>query len=82
MPNLWSRQYMPLNYVDNNAFSDVIDVIGMEELSLVVDNLPNNKAAELLGIFNELWKHCDKEVLVCLLRLLNLCLSQGAVLNP
>ncbi|KAG9306908.1 hypothetical protein G9A89_000776 [Geosiphon pyriformis] len=67
---------MPLDYVDNNAFSGVMNKIGMEKLSLVVDNLLNDKAAELLGIPNELWKHCSEKVLTCLLRLLNLCLSQ------
>ncbi|KAG9286600.1 hypothetical protein G9A89_005368 [Geosiphon pyriformis] len=81
IPNLWAHQYMSLNYVDNGAFSGVIVDIGMEELSLVVDNLLNNKAAGLSGIPNKLWKHCGKEVLVCLLKLLNLCLSISAVPN-
>ncbi|KAG9302272.1 hypothetical protein G9A89_008763 [Geosiphon pyriformis] len=52
---------MPLNYVNDDVFSDVIVDIGMEELSLV--------------------KHCGGEVLVCLLKLLNLYLSMGAVSN-
>ncbi|KAG9289961.1 hypothetical protein G9A89_010267 [Geosiphon pyriformis] len=60
---------MPLDYVDDDAFSGVMVDIGMEKLSLAVDNLPNNKA------------HCGEEVLVCLLKLLNLCLSMSAVLN-
>ncbi|KAG9292961.1 hypothetical protein G9A89_016323 [Geosiphon pyriformis] len=72
---------MPLNYVDDNAFSDVIVNIGMEKLSLVVDNLPNDKAARLSGMPNEFWKHCGGEILACFLNLLNLCLSMGAVLN-
>ncbi|KAG9295517.1 hypothetical protein G9A89_013546 [Geosiphon pyriformis] len=54
MSDLWSCQYMPLNYVDDNAFSGVIKEIDMKELSLVVGNLPNKKAAGLLGIPNEL----------------------------
>ncbi|KAG9297868.1 hypothetical protein G9A89_006809 [Geosiphon pyriformis] len=37
--------------------------IGMEELSLVIDNLPNNKTAKLLEISNELWKHCVNKVM-------------------
>ncbi|KAG9292500.1 hypothetical protein G9A89_001573 [Geosiphon pyriformis] len=79
--DLWAQQYRSLNYVDNNAFFDVMVGIGMEELSLVVDELPNNKAARLSGIPNELWKHCGGEILACLLKLLNLCLSMGAVSN-
>ncbi|KAG9303716.1 hypothetical protein G9A89_018613 [Geosiphon pyriformis] len=54
MPNLWSHQYMLLNYVNDNAFSGVMKEIDMEELSLVVDNLPNEKAAELPEIPNKL----------------------------
>ncbi|KAG9307784.1 hypothetical protein G9A89_023349 [Geosiphon pyriformis] len=64
IPDLWTRQYMPLNYVDDNAFSGTINEIGIEELSLVVDNLLNNKA-----------KCCDGEILACFLKLLKLCLS-------
>ncbi|KAG9298580.1 hypothetical protein G9A89_002527 [Geosiphon pyriformis] len=79
MPDFWSQQYMSLNYVNDNAFSDVMNKIGLEKLSLIVDNLPNDKAAGL-KILNKLWKHCGEEVLVCLLRLLNLCLSLSAVL--
>ncbi|KAG9287178.1 hypothetical protein G9A89_001586 [Geosiphon pyriformis] len=72
---------MPLNYVDDDAFFGTMNEIGMEELSLVIDNLPNNKAVELLEISNKLWKHCGGEVLVCLLKLLNLYLSIEAVSN-
>ncbi|KAG9293947.1 hypothetical protein G9A89_019285 [Geosiphon pyriformis] len=79
MPDLWARQYMPLDYIVNDAFFGVINEIGMKELSLVVDNLPNDKAAELLRIPNKLWKHCGKKILTCLLRLLNLCLSISSV---
>ncbi|KAG9285432.1 hypothetical protein G9A89_010907 [Geosiphon pyriformis] len=42
---------------------------------VVGDDLPDGKAAGLLGISNELWKHCDKSVLGLLLVLLNSCLS-------
>ncbi|KAG9305497.1 hypothetical protein G9A89_006467 [Geosiphon pyriformis] len=54
---------MSLDYVINDAFSGMMNEIGMEELSLVVNNLPNNKAAGLLEIPNKLWKHCGEEVL-------------------
>ncbi|KAG9284168.1 hypothetical protein G9A89_022942 [Geosiphon pyriformis] len=60
---------------------NVMVEIGMEELFLVVDDLPNNKAARLSEIPNKLWKHCGEEVLACLLKLLNLCLNMGAVPN-
>ncbi|KAG9305278.1 hypothetical protein G9A89_007773 [Geosiphon pyriformis] len=37
MSDLWSCQYMPLNYMDDDAFSGVIKVIDMRELSLIVN---------------------------------------------
>ncbi|KAG9297812.1 hypothetical protein G9A89_000117 [Geosiphon pyriformis] len=58
---LKSCQYMLLDYVDDNVFTGVIKEIDMEELSLVVGSLLNEKTAGLLGIPNELWKHCGLE---------------------
>ncbi|KAG9290028.1 hypothetical protein G9A89_010334 [Geosiphon pyriformis] len=58
----WARQYWPLDYVFDNAFSDVMCSISFDELSAVVKNLPDRK------------KHCDKSVLDMLLVLLNFCL--------
>ncbi|KAG9285141.1 hypothetical protein G9A89_000642 [Geosiphon pyriformis] len=70
--------------VDNELVIEPNEVklkIGIEELFLVVDNLPNNKAARLSEIPNKLWKYCGREVLACLLKLLNLCLSMDTVSN-
>ncbi|KAG9286296.1 hypothetical protein G9A89_014282 [Geosiphon pyriformis] len=82
---------MVLNYlvvddklvIEPNKVKLEIDKImeGMEELSLVVNNLLNNKTARLSRILNKLWKHCSGEVLACLLKLLNLYLSMSAVFN-
>ncbi|KAG9297748.1 hypothetical protein G9A89_011263 [Geosiphon pyriformis] len=57
LSGLWAQQYAPLAYVNNNAFSLVMCDITMCELSLVISNLPDGKAAGLSGITNELWKH-------------------------
>ncbi|KAG9297001.1 hypothetical protein G9A89_008587 [Geosiphon pyriformis] len=71
LSDLWACQYAPLNYVRNDAFFNVMNVISMGKLLLVTNGLPDDKAADLSGISNELWKHgCDK-VLECLLVLLN-----------
>ncbi|KAG9293619.1 hypothetical protein G9A89_005622 [Geosiphon pyriformis] len=70
-----ARQFWSLDYVFNGAFSDVIHLIGFNEMFGVISNLPNKKAAGLSGITNELWKHCDKSVLDMLLVLLNFCLN-------
>ncbi|KAG9304711.1 hypothetical protein G9A89_000024 [Geosiphon pyriformis] len=74
-----NKIYVSLDYVKNNAFSGVMDVINMSELLLVVGSLPNNKAAGLSSILNELWKHSGENVLGCLLVLLNTCLIVGGV---
>ncbi|KAG9285687.1 hypothetical protein G9A89_002254 [Geosiphon pyriformis] len=61
LPDLWTHQYAPLNYVKNDAFSNVMSAISMGELLLVTNDLPDGKAAGLSGIPNELWKHdCDE----------------------
>ncbi|KAG9302317.1 hypothetical protein G9A89_008809 [Geosiphon pyriformis] len=54
VPDVWARQYAPLDYVKDNAFLGVMCSIDMSELLLVVNNLPNSKAAGLSGIPNEL----------------------------
>ncbi|KAG9294113.1 hypothetical protein G9A89_021472 [Geosiphon pyriformis] len=80
--NDWAHQYQPLNYVFNKVFSDVMCSIGFDEIYVIVSNLPDKKAAGLSGIFNELWKHCDKSVLDMLLALLNSCLNSESVPGP
>ncbi|KAG9292592.1 hypothetical protein G9A89_006963 [Geosiphon pyriformis] len=45
---------LPLDYVFNGVFFNVMCLIGSDKLFAVVLNLPNRKAAGLFGIFNEL----------------------------
>ncbi|KAG9290924.1 hypothetical protein G9A89_011074, partial [Geosiphon pyriformis] len=79
LPDLWACQYVPLDYVRNDAFSGVMCTISMGELLSVVSSLPDGKAAGLSGVPNELWKHGGEVVLGCLLALFNKCLSVGVV---
>ncbi|KAG9298754.1 hypothetical protein G9A89_012822 [Geosiphon pyriformis] len=79
---VWNYQYQPLEYVFDDAFSGVISLIDFDEMSNVVSNLFDGKAAGLSGILNELWKHCDKSVLDMLLVLLNVCLERESVPGP
>ncbi|KAG9288920.1 hypothetical protein G9A89_019542 [Geosiphon pyriformis] len=50
----WAHQYWPLDYMFDGAFSDVMCSISFDELSAVVKNLPDGKAAGLSGISNKL----------------------------
>ncbi|KAG9290065.1 hypothetical protein G9A89_010371 [Geosiphon pyriformis] len=56
----WACQYAPLQYVNNDVFSGVMDVIGFDELFQMVKHLPDGKAAGFSSIPNELWKHYDE----------------------
>ncbi|KAG9290566.1 hypothetical protein G9A89_020936 [Geosiphon pyriformis] len=78
----WHHQYQPLEYVFDQAFSEVMCLIKFDKLVNVVFDLPNGKAAGLSGVSNKLWKHCDKSVLDMLLVLLNSCLSNESVSSP
>ncbi|KAG9289724.1 hypothetical protein G9A89_014459 [Geosiphon pyriformis] len=77
---LLPNKYAPLNYVDNNAFCNVMSNISSNEFFRVIKSLPNGKAAGLSGISNELWKHGDELILGGLLDITNACLVFGAVL--
>ncbi|KAG9302338.1 hypothetical protein G9A89_008830 [Geosiphon pyriformis] len=78
----WSHQYQPLEYVFDDAFSNVMYSVNFDELLRVVSNLLDGKAAGLSGMSNELWKHCDKLVLDMLLVLLNSFLKGTTMQSP
>ncbi|KAG9292474.1 hypothetical protein G9A89_001547 [Geosiphon pyriformis] len=79
--NNWSNQYQPLEYVYDKTFFGIMQSIEFNELFGMVSDLPDGKAVGLSGIFNELWKYCDRSVLDMLLVLLNSCLSRELVLS-
>ncbi|KAG9287460.1 hypothetical protein G9A89_023832 [Geosiphon pyriformis] len=81
MSSEWCRQYRPLEYVFDEAFSEVMCLIGFDELFGVVSVLPDGKAAGLLGISNELWKHCDRSVLEMLLVLFDKISAACSIFN-
>ncbi|KAG9295291.1 hypothetical protein G9A89_021222 [Geosiphon pyriformis] len=80
----WTRKHDVIANV-SDIFSGVMYSVEFSELLDVIFNLPNGKAAGLLGITNELWKHCNKSILDMLLVLLNFCLSceswKGVLIN-
>ncbi|KAG9304069.1 hypothetical protein G9A89_005979 [Geosiphon pyriformis] len=80
MPFRWAHQYVPLDYVKDDAFFNVMNDIRFNKLVNVILDLPNGKAAGLSGISNKLWKHCGNNMLECLLSLLNSCLNISKVL--
>ncbi|KAG9306613.1 hypothetical protein G9A89_004810 [Geosiphon pyriformis] len=67
--NNWVCQYQSLDYVFDSAFSGVMCPIGFDEMSAIVKELPNGKAAGL-------------SVLDMLLVLLNFCLVGELVPEP
>ncbi|KAG9292451.1 hypothetical protein G9A89_015321 [Geosiphon pyriformis] len=64
LPDYWICQYISLNYVRNKAFSGVMKEIGMEELLLVVGDLPDGKTTGLSNGF-ELSVDFAECLLVC-----------------
>ncbi|KAG9288918.1 hypothetical protein G9A89_019540 [Geosiphon pyriformis] len=81
LSDLWAYQYALLDYVRDNTFSGVINVINISELLVVVGGLSDGKATGLFGILNELWKHGSESVMKCLLVLLNKCLFVDEILT-
>ncbi|KAG9303010.1 hypothetical protein G9A89_006227 [Geosiphon pyriformis] len=79
VPEDWSCQYQPMEHVFNGVFSNVMNCISFVELFGVISNLPDEKAASLSNISNELWKHCNGLVLNMLLVLINFCLSDESI---
>ncbi|KAG9298208.1 hypothetical protein G9A89_002696 [Geosiphon pyriformis] len=70
----WTRKRAVLKSIPNLcAFFGVMNAIGLDDLTYVIKDLLNSKAAGLSGISNKLWKHCDDSVLGLLLDLLNTC---------
>ncbi|KAG9299377.1 hypothetical protein G9A89_014025 [Geosiphon pyriformis] len=47
------HQYLPLSYVEDNAFSEVMVFVSFVDLVCVFKNLPNKKTAGLSGIMNK-----------------------------
>ncbi|KAG9304895.1 hypothetical protein G9A89_010757 [Geosiphon pyriformis] len=53
----WKRQFRPLDYIFDGAFSGVMNLISFDEMFSVILSLPDGKAAGLSGISNELsWR--------------------------
>ncbi|KAG9306190.1 hypothetical protein G9A89_016094 [Geosiphon pyriformis] len=63
------RQYLLLDYVNDNAFSDLMDAISLDDLMCVIKNLPDDLLLDLLNIclVCELIPHCWKEAWVLMI---------------
>ncbi|KAG9287770.1 hypothetical protein G9A89_017365 [Geosiphon pyriformis] len=70
--NFWACQYALLDYIDNDAFSNVMNSISINKLALVVKDLPDGKSAGLFGILNELWKHYGVLMNTCSIALIKM----------
>ncbi|KAG9298558.1 hypothetical protein G9A89_018917 [Geosiphon pyriformis] len=47
VPDLWQHQYLSLDYFNNDAFSGVMNAISLDDLTHVIKDLPDSKAAGL-----------------------------------
>ncbi|KAG9284978.1 hypothetical protein G9A89_009788 [Geosiphon pyriformis] len=52
LPDCWSAQYALLVHVDSSVFANVMSNFNLDELWVVVSNLPDGKAAGFSGITN------------------------------
>ena len=55
----WIEQYIPKEYINGNIYSNILSLPTMDEWIKIVNSLPNNKACDPSGIFNEYIKHLD-----------------------
>ncbi|KAG9300877.1 hypothetical protein G9A89_015333 [Geosiphon pyriformis] len=76
----WIKKHRVVD--DIFVFFGVMCSINFNKLFEVVSNLPDNKAASLSDISNELWKYCNKTVLVMFLVFLNSCLFVSIIPKP
>ncbi|GES99352.1 hypothetical protein GLOIN_2v1777499 [Rhizophagus clarus] len=56
----WKKQYKPLDNVNDDIYSDIMNLPSKDEWLDIIRNTPNGKAAGPSGISNEILKHlCD-----------------------
>ena len=73
----WEEEYKPLDIIDNNYFTNMIDPIQTDEWIEVLNILPNGKAAGLLKISYEMIKKSSEKFKEILRKFLDLCLIIG-----
>jgi ribonuclease HI len=73
----WKEQYTPREYIEEDWFNSLDRRIEEEELTAILKNLPNNKAAGPSGIKYEMLKNLGREGISVLTELFNLFLIKG-----
>ena len=77
MKKEWEEEYKPLDIIDNNYFTNMMDPIQTDEWIEVLNILPNGKAAGLLKISYEMIKKSSEKFKEILRKFLDLCLIIG-----
>jgi exonuclease III/ribonuclease HI len=75
----WSRQYCPIQGINEHWYDFVMSPPNDEELRLAIAALPNNKATGPSGISNEMIKHFGVNMIRVLKKLITLCLIMNDV---
>ncbi|KAG9291065.1 hypothetical protein G9A89_012937 [Geosiphon pyriformis] len=72
VPSVWHCQYQPLEYIFNNAFSDVMCPINFDEMSSVISNLPNGKVEAWMSIIPKPYEWKGVLMNTCLIALIEM----------
>ena len=71
----WQRQYTPKDIIDSRWYDSVMAAPNDEEWDGIIQSLPNDKAAGLSKISNEMLKHVGPKMKKVIKRLIEICLS-------
>ena len=69
----WARQYTPLSGIKDEWYSTLMSPPTRDEWQLVINSLPNGKAAGPSGVSNEMLKHLGKSMANALWKLICNC---------
>src|SRR5260364_2490 len=73
--NTWIDAYKPLDRINPNIYTNVLEPISMEEMINTINTAPKKKAIEPSGISNEILQHLPKIALIHMNQMMNDCLK-------
>ena len=73
IPDQWKNQYLPLSYIDQDIYNNIMNPSSWDEWIQSVSELPNSKATGPSGISNEMIKHLSDEMQQVLFKIVCAC---------